>query len=287
MGNGWSLQTESLGVRNWEITFQFNQSGFCNEKGYPRPTERGFPKKPAAVFTLTMKRAASLLAEDPKRMKVGNLRSSLEAKGLPTAGTRAELVERLESAPEAVPPPALKYQRQASLSLPQTGDSGSGDFGIPGALYRGRSGRGVPDDMSKEVRVRLNVYDILCVDVPNHSFTVDFFIEVSWEEDEPVDEASIQDSIWEPQFPYKRGVSGGKHLRWTPRLQFENCKELRDRDDWIVVFDKSEDGSTFLEKPVVCYRLSATGVFKERFELQSFPIDSQDLQISILSMCNV
>ena len=34
----------------------------------------------------------------------------------------------------------------------------------------------------REVRVRLNVYDLTSVNIPEHSFTTEFFIEVSWEE---------------------------------------------------------------------------------------------------------
>jgi len=72
-------------------------------------------------------------------------------------------------------------------------------------------------------------------------------------------------------------------IRWTPRLDFDNIVELRDKEDWFRVYNRTRDNRTLLHCPVVCYRLRATGVFRERFELHSFPFDSQDLQIQMVS----
>ena len=139
----------------------------------------------------------------------------------------------------------------------------------------------------RQVRVRLNIYDLTEVSVPAHRFTVDLFLEVSWEDDLSHDEASdCSVERWELMFPY-RGSSMGASAdarRWTPRLEFSNVISLEDREEWMKVYTHRCSGTRdLLPHPVVCYRLRAKGTFKERFELHRFPFDSQDLQLQIVS----
>ena len=151
----------------------------------------------------------------------------------------------------------------------------------------------------QDVRVRLSVYDITSVDVKTHSFTCNFFAEISWIDPE-LKGLSVDDPTtavgsgwdvnhWEPMFPYKRVREAGKPTRrWTPRLNFSNIVDLADDcEKWARVFFFEDDHVTPLPAPVVCYRISSTATFKEHYELHRFPFDAQDLQIGFVSMFNL
>ena len=141
-----------------------------------------------------------------------------------------------------------------------------------------RSARAMSKDF--EVRIRLNCYDLIAVDIPLHKFTVQFFVEVSWEDGTLVDEPEsklVDVTSWESMFPYIKPLRAHKY--WTPRLQFGNVIELTDREEWVRVYTHHNESRTLLPFPVVCYRMRALGTFRERFELQGFPFDAQDLQI--------
>jgi hypothetical protein len=140
---------------------------------------------------------------------------------------------------------------------------------------------------SREIRIRANVFDLISVDVPNHRFTVQFFVEVSWEDSSLASEPAerlCDVANWEVQFPFC--LTNGRRY-WTPRLSFENVVELRDREDWVRVYTHEYGTHRPLPHPVVCYRLRALGCFRERFELDSFPFDAQDLQLVFKSMREV
>ena len=84
-------------------------------------------------------------------------------------------------------------------------------------------------------------------------------------------------------FPYD-GNSATVGKRWTPRLNFSNViGELGVRDEWYDVYHFARDNSTPLALGIVCYRLRASATFRERFELQAFPIDVQDLSVEFES----
>ena len=59
----------------------------------------------------------------------------------------------------------------------------------------------------------------------------------------------------------------------------------QDHLDYPTTENSSEDSITplLLEYPRVCYRMRVKAKFQERFELQAFPLDAQDLQIEIVS----
>eukprot|EP00931_Biecheleriopsis_adriatica_P004796 TRINITY_DN106414_c0_g1_i1.p1 TRINITY_DN106414_c0_g1~~TRINITY_DN106414_c0_g1_i1.p1 ORF type:complete len:450 (+),score=32.89 TRINITY_DN106414_c0_g1_i1:42-1391(+) len=134
---------------------------------------------------------------------------------------------------------------------------------------------------NQEVRVRLTVFDVSEISISSSRFTCNFWLEASWLDGTLNDGDSANLECWESQFPYMRR---GDSLRWTPRLDFYNILELKDKEEWFQIYTKSRDGTQPLDTPVVCYRLRASGVFRERFELKNFPFDAQDLQMQIVSV---
>ena len=121
-----------------------------------------------------------------------------------------------------------------------------------------RSARAMSKDF--EVRIRLNCYDLIAVDIPLHKFTVQFFVEVSWEDGTLVDEPEsklVDVTSWESMFPYIKPLRAHKY--WTPRLQFGNVIELTDREEWVRVYTHHNESRTLLPFPVVCYRMRALG----------------------------
>jgi len=141
----------------------------------------------------------------------------------------------------------------------------------------------LPDsNEEREVRVRLTVLDVPEIELANGRFVCTFFLEASWLDGAltDADVEALDQTAWDRQFPYRRTRSA----RWTPKLHFYNILELRDREDWHVVYTHDRCRTKPLAEPVVCYRMRGTGVFRERFELHQFPFDSQDLQIQIVSM---
>eukprot|EP00930_Biecheleria_cincta_P073025 TRINITY_DN60367_c0_g1_i1.p1 TRINITY_DN60367_c0_g1~~TRINITY_DN60367_c0_g1_i1.p1 ORF type:complete len:443 (-),score=24.30 TRINITY_DN60367_c0_g1_i1:102-1430(-) len=142
--------------------------------------------------------------------------------------------------------------------------------------FESERGRG-----ARQVRVRLTVFDVPEISISTSRFTCNFFLEASWLDPTLQDGDSMWLEDWDQQFPFV-----GRHgpRRWTPRLHFQNVLELKDKEEWFHLYTKSRDELQPLETPVVCYRLRACGVFRERFELGNFPFDAQDLQIQIVSM---
>jgi hypothetical protein len=137
-----------------------------------------------------------------------------------------------------------------------------------------------------DVHVRLLVHDLVQVDVTKHRLTIDFMIEVEWQDQWPDSADSLKRKIgrrehgyfpaedWEGMFPFI--TSDNERLR-TPRLSFENCLDLKGAERWVSVAWTNQDG------PTVTYRLRALGEFYERYELWAFPFDSQDLQLVLIS----
>lgn len=89
-------------------------------------------------------------------------------------------------------------------------------------------------------------------------------------------------SEWPSQFPYNDPTEA-RTRRWCPALGIDNLAEVKEREDWMTVDGYERDGITPLPAPQVRYRTKLTGQFRERFEMQSFPFDSQDLQIKLIS----
>lgn len=149
--------------------------------------------------------------------------------------------------------------------------------------------------VDREVRVRLSVYDITSIDEKEGAFSCSFFVEVSWEDPDLKRQADdcgrgeveggAELGAWEQMFPYVR-CAHGTSKRWSPRLNFENIigAPSDDVEKWHRVFFYSRDGNTLLPAPVVCFRMSGSGTFRESYELHRFPFDAQDLSITITSM---
>ncbi|CAK0904563.1 unnamed protein product [Prorocentrum cordatum] len=151
---------------------------------------------------------------------------------------------------------------------------------LPGVISVGDESDAATE-ATKEVRVRLTVCDVPEITISASRFSCNFFLEASWLDESMKDEDALDVGEWAPQFPVK-GQS--THGRWIPMLHFYNVLELKDKEDWYVVYKRDREGMELLPTPVVCYRMRATGVFRERFELYEFPFDSQDLQIQIVSL---
>ena len=149
--------------------------------------------------------------------------------------------------------------------------------------------------VERKIRVRIKFYKIFEVDPLSNSFQIDFFLEASWEDDTIVHDDSTMDGReessdeWEHQFPYKKGSkTSSQELRWTPRLNFRNLLEFTEnsREDWYSVYSTTKDsnGATVqLPKVVVCYKMRGTAKFHMKFDMHSFPFDSQDLCINVYS----
>ena len=229
--------------------------------------------------------------------------------------TKEVLKPQLNSHQSSMPAKENSLPRQRTVSAVGGGDGDSiSSDGLFPTMSSARKRNSIDiRHWNRIVKVRMNVFDVNDIDIPGHSFTSDFFLEVAWD-DMPASKSSSpqigapsldmdRDAIspisadmededddampFESMFPYKRS----RHpRRWTPRLNFSNLvKELRDREEWVIVY-KNERGSNGdaqpkrLQYPRVCYRTRVKAKFQERFELQAFPLDAQDLQIEIVSM---
>ena len=151
------------------------------------------------------------------------------------------------------------------------------------------------DEEEREVRVRLNVYDITAIDEKERTLTCNFYLEASWLDDE-IEYDGVGDhrvvrgeelERWESMFPYER--VRGESRRWTPRLVFANFVEFKDAafEKWYRVYLYERDGTTLLDTPVVCFRMAATATFRQNFQLHRFPLDVQDLTIDIWSRIEI
>ena len=135
--------------------------------------------------------------------------------------------------------------------------------------------------IAREVRFRVKFYKIAKIDLLQHSFTTDFFIEASWVDDLLPRETKTLCSAdrWEHQFPYRQ--VDDPSLRWTPRLQFTNKVKLWDREDWYSTYATDASGQLLPKSDgvVVCYKMRARGTFHTQFHIRDFPFDAQDLAI--------
>ena len=161
-------------------------------------------------------------------------------------------------------PSLVRHRSRSTHSETTTAGNDTGDGLRPEVRKKRRSD--VDIDWNREVKVRMNVFDVDTIDIPGHSFSCDVFLEVSWDErefklrtsprggdgppteDKDMDENSEDEEAdfngdgvpFERMFPYKFSPS---RRRWTPRLYFGNIvEELREREEWVVVYQYDESG---------------------------------------------
>ena len=146
----------------------------------------------------------------------------------------------------------------------------------------------------REVRVRMNVKRVINIDLVAQCFKARFLVEASWVEPKMahLDKEELEwDSENENTLTLQR--AGKLKLRNTdkdkdtfyfaPRLSFRNLVELAsDEEMWYVIYENTEDPEKKVG-PIVCLRWAFTGVFQENFELQWFPLDTQELTFELLS----
>jgi hypothetical protein len=83
----------------------------------------------------------------------------------------------------------------------------------------------------------------------------------------------------------KRGklvcVGDDEHFYFTPQLDLINLVSCSDRDEFWDTFAAGPDAK---EHAIVCWQLILKGaVFQCHFDLERFPLDSQDLEILLQS----
>ena len=146
------------------------------------------------------------------------------------------------------------------------------------------------DPKSREVRVRCNVHKLVRVDLKEHSFDADVFLESSWldyqfddqrfadsktglevtDEKEKLSRGRrlLQDLLKDPQRAKRAGV-------WNPGVHVRNCIKDEKREQWFDVFDDTN------AHVIVCHKQQLFGRFVTRFELDDFPVDTQTLELIV------
>jgi hypothetical protein len=144
----------------------------------------------------------------------------------------------------------------------------------------------------KQVRVRLKVNQISCVDIVKQQFVIDFQMEASWT-DYGLKGRHIYTQQAASHNPPNLGVTQqtaqlitsangwDRQHHWTPQLKFQDMDAFDRKEEWYHVYDDHPDNPD--KAPIICYRVAGQGRFNERFELQNFPFDTQDLHIRIKS----
>jgi hypothetical protein len=139
---------------------------------------------------------------------------------------------------------------------------------------------------AREVRVRLDVKQLLDVNLVAQTFTVHFQLEASWLASDmkhlkdtllmtdPDDEV---EDVLKLQRMGKLRLMNDKTDYWAPRLSLNNCTERKDEQMWFKIYSTDEG------PPIVCCRWAMVGTFQEVYELHTFPIDGQDLNIDIVT----
>lgn len=127
---------------------------------------------------------------------------------------------------------------------------------------------------------RTFVFNVTHTDMASQSFEIEFQLSLTWEDPEFVEE------MRSPEWRTECGkVPGGwqEHMRqtsWHPSVVLANCIELFDYqstgqpETW---YDVCED------LKLVTFKCRIHGVFAERFELQTFPFDTQPLSVRLRS----
>lgn len=147
----------------------------------------------------------------------------------------------------------------------------------------------------KEVRVRIHVKRVINIDLVAQCFKARVLVEASWVEPKMAhldQEELVWDSENEKTLTLQR--AGKLKLRdnnrddddefyFAPRLSFRNLVErASDEEMWYAIYENIDDTEKTIG-PIVCLRWAFTGVFQEMFELQWFPLDTQELSFELLS----
>jgi len=111
------------------------------------------------------------------------------------------------------------------------------------------------------VFVSLKFFTIENIDILEHSFTAEIFINASWR-DETVT-ATVDKEF-------------DKTNQWTPHIRCGNIRVMKSRERWYRVDAPVGSKSTRINE-----RSRIKAEFNERFELRKFPFDIQDLKIVV------
>jgi hypothetical protein len=145
---------------------------------------------------------------------------------------------------------------------------------------------------AREVRIRLDVKQLMDVNLVAQTFTVHFQLEASWLEPEmsgvnlnehPPANDNAEDVLKHQRMGRlqlecdKDTEDEEKFEFWAPRLALRNCTESCSEEMWHCIYGTDDDA------PIVCCRWVVVGVFQEMYKLRSFPIDGQDLAIEIVT----
>jgi len=126
-----------------------------------------------------------------------------------------------------------------------------------------------------DVFVRINMFQISDVDTVACTFAANFFLTATWRDHE-LDYETLK-NIKDPKDP--KAQSKKIQESFDPKLMFMNAVgSPKYEDNFELDWMRGRDGS-----PAVCVRMEVTGTFREQFELRSFPMDAQPLNILITS----
>lgn len=114
---------------------------------------------------------------------------------------------------------------------------------------------------TRVVEIYIEFNGIGVVDTLNENYRADVYIEAKWIDDSVAD-------VYDP------------NVHWNPMLSIENALDLSKNN---VTYKIEKDNSN---KTVITEMRRAKGTFWERLELHDFPIDIQELSISIVSTLN-
>jgi hypothetical protein len=138
--------------------------------------------------------------------------------------------------------------------------------------------------IDRKVRINCLIRRIVNIDVVQQTFTAQFILSAKWEIDKLPDGWTI-DNLKDKQIDgtqskiEKSSILSvdGKHI-WSPRLNFRNkIDDLKEEEIWWRI---EKEGKNTMR---VIYSISAIGVFQQQMKLNSFPVDSQQLSIMLLS----
>ena len=160
------------------------------------------------------------------------------------------------------------------------------------------------EEKRREINVRCSVVRLVNIDLVQHTFQADIFIEAEWldhsvrlqrfadpktglEMQQPDSNATRSADLLErflKRSGYPRITEGNAAVErlGLPRLRLRNCIKEERAESWVRVEYVRRNGQVNGSSAKIIWRMICLGNFVERFELHNFPLDTQVLSIELV-----
>ena len=123
------------------------------------------------------------------------------------------------------------------------------------------------DDVKKEVRASLRVYQVVSIDTTKQEYLCEFCLELSW----------LEQRLKGYHVKTSEEIEAQLKGCFQPRETFLNVIQTDFLEHWYVVFDVGSDD----DPPIVVKRIRMRALFSNKMALRAFPWDIQHLEIQM------